>query len=113
MTEKKIRLNWIDSICLFGGVVAVLILIIFGLTEAIIAIVIVDLIAIVPTWKKIYYHPENDRAFPWFGSIATLGLYLLSVEHISFESTVFWIYLLTVNLGTGFYILIRRKQLCK
>ncbi|MCB9807186.1 hypothetical protein H6768_04870 [Candidatus Peribacteria bacterium] len=72
MTEKKIRLNWIDTICLIGGLTAIIILIIFGLTEAIIAIVFVDIIALIPTWKKIYYHPEEDRAFPWFGSIATL-----------------------------------------
>ena len=96
--EKKIKLNWIDTMCLSGGIIAVIILIVFGLTEAIIAIVIVDLIAITPTWKKIYYHPKDDRILPWFGSVVTLGLYLLSVQHISFESTVFWIYLLIVNV---------------
>lgn len=64
--EKKISLNWIDTICLSGGILAIIILIIFGLTEAIVAIIVVDLIAIVPTWKKIYFHPEYDRAFPWF-----------------------------------------------
>lgn len=66
MTEKKIQFNWIDGICLTGGLIAIVILIIFGLTEAVIAIVIVDIIAIIPTWKKIYYHPKNDRVIPWF-----------------------------------------------
>lgn len=110
-TEEKITFNWIDAICLAGGLVAIIILIVFGLTEAIIAIIVVDLIAIIPTWKKIYHHPENDRVFPWFGCIITLGLYLLSVENVSFESMSFWIYLIIVNVLTGFYIVARRKQL--
>ncbi len=67
--------------------------------------------AIIPTWKKIYYKPWDDRVLPWFGFIVTLGLYLLSVEHMSFESVAFWIYLATINVGTGVYILVRRKQL--
>ncbi len=110
-TEEKIMFNWIDGTCLLGGLAAVAILIIFWLTEAIVAIIIVDIIAIVPTWKKIFYHPESDRVFPWFWCVITLGLYLLSVQNVSFESISFWIYLITVNVWTGFYILARRKQL--
>lgn len=66
VTEKKITFNWIDGLCLAGGLISIVILIVFGLTEAVVAIVIVDMIAIIPTWKKIYYHPENDRILPWF-----------------------------------------------
>ena len=59
------------------------------------------------------HHPvrENDTVFLWFGCIITLGLYLLSVENVSFESMSFWIYLIIVNVLTGFYIVARRKQL--
>ncbi len=108
ITNKKLSLNWIDSICLWGGIISITILLIFWLTEAVIAIIITDIIAIIPTWKKIYLNPRSDKIIPWFGSIVTLSLYLLSIEHWTFESTTFWLYLIIVNTSTGLYLLYRK-----
>ena len=108
ITNKKLSLNWIDKICLCGGIISIMILLIFWLTEAVVAIIITDVIAIIPTWKKIYLNPASDKIIPWFGSIITLSLYLLSVKNWTFESTTFWIYLIIVNTTTWFYLLYRK-----
>jgi hypothetical protein len=108
VTSKKLSLNWIDSFCIWSGIIALIIFMIFWLTKAIIAIIFVDIIAIIPTWKKIYINPKSDKIIPWFWSIATLSLYLISIENWTFESTTFWIYLILVNTMTWFYLVYRK-----
>ena len=107
-SAQKISLNWVDSLCLGSGIVAIFILFFFWITKATFAIIIVDFIAIIPTWKKIYYHPESDKIVPWFGSMVTLSLYLFSIQNWTFESTTFWIYLIIVNTSTGLCLLYRK-----
>lgn len=109
-TSQKLQLNWIDTVCLIGGLAALAILIFAGLTEATYAIIFVDFIAIIPTWKKIYQNPKTDKILPWFGSFVTLGLYLIAIRNWTFESTTFWIYLIIVNTSTWLYLLYRRNK---
>jgi hypothetical protein len=82
---------------------------VFDIKEAIIAMVIVDMLVLLPTLKKIWLIPETEDAFAWFMTSLSQGSFLLSLPLLTFENSFFWFYAISANLIIGIFIRIRTR----
>ena len=96
----KIERNWIDTICLILSIC----LIMYWLwsrntTYSVMLTVIIDAIASLPTLKKSWLQPWTETLSLYFSSCIIASLTLLSLTMFTFETSIFWIYLILINLS--------------
>ena len=107
---KKIKnTSWFDIICLILSIGCICILFLIGDIEAVIATILVDTIALMPTLKKIYYQPHTEIAIMWAGSACFFLFLLLTIDTYTWENTLFWIYLFFADALTALYIFLSQK----
>lgn len=104
----KIRINSFDYLCLLLGLFCVVIAYVYGVADAIIPTIIVDIIVLSPTLRKIWRDPDTEDAFTWFLVMLSQGCILLSLPVHTLENSLFWWYVMTVNALVALLILRRR-----
>ncbi len=97
---SKIRKNWFDYLCLLLSIL----LILYWLwtrnnTNTIILTIIIDLIASLPTLKKIWLQPWTETISIYFSSFLVAALTIISLMTFTFDTTAFWVYLIVINLS--------------
>lgn len=97
--DARWRITWFDILC--GGLAAVG-LIFWRLTnDPIIAIwfaIAADIFGGVPTVIKMYKHPHTEKPFPYFLSMVSMIVTLLTITNWTVASAAFPIYILLINL---------------
>lgn len=71
----------------------------FGMREAVILMVIIDIIVLLPTIKKIWREPRTEDALAWFTTALSQASLLMSLPFLSFENAFFWLYAICANLS--------------
>lgn len=107
---QKIKMSVFDYICLGLAILIILIAYFFGVSQAIIPSIIVDMIVLSPSIKKIWIAPESEDVFGWIGAGTSRLLFLasLGVGMFSFSSSWFW-YSVIINYVVA--VLIVRRTL--
>ena len=57
------------------------------------AVLLIDLLAALPTIRKTYYHPETEDRLAWVMSLSGNGLNLLAIPAFTFADAAYPIYL--------------------
>ena len=107
---KKIKnTSMFDIICFILAISCILIFIFFWVLEAIIATMIVDTIALLPTLKKVYFQPHTETAVMWAWSACFFLFLLLTIKDYTWQNTLFWIYLFFADAFTAAYVVFFQK----
>lgn len=99
-----------DYISLAVAVYAMLFWLIFRSSLLALAIVMfVDFVGHIPTWRKIVRKPNEEGAY-MFISVAVAGLFsIFAIENMVIETFIQPLYAFVISMGTGIFILWRRK----
>ena len=105
----RISLNWFDYFCIILWVGCLFIASYIWVSEAIIPTIIVDILVLSPTLKKIWRDPDSEDIFAWVLTVFSQACLLLSLGHYTLENSLFWAYVMSVNALVA--ILIYRRRL--
>ncbi len=105
---QRISLNWFDYMCIALGVGCLFIASYFGISEAIIPTILVDILVLSPTLKKIWRDPDSEDIFAWVLTVFSQACVLLSIGHYTMENSLFWAYVMSVNALVALLIYRRR-----
>lgn len=108
---RKIQISRFDYISLFLAVGVIILLYICWMREAIIGMVLVDLLILLPTIKKIWIDPRTEDALLWFTSALSQWCLLMSISFLTFENSIYWIYAIIANIWVGIFIRFRLKYI--
>lgn len=107
---KKISLTSFDYLSLVLAIFVIVFVYYYGMREAVIAMVIIDIVVLLPTLKKIWIEPRTEDAMAWFTTALSQGCLILSLPFLSFENSFFWFYAICSNLSVWLFIHFLRKQ---
>lgn len=74
---------------------------------------IVNALAFLPTWRKIYFKPHTESTLVYFISAFRSFLSVISIHQFSMVNWLFPAYLILNNLGLGIFRMIREKKIIK
>lgn len=106
---RKIRITGFDYIAVGLWILCLYIASHFWVENAIIPTIIVDILVLTPTLKKIWHDPYSEWLTAWTLTIGTMICILLSLPIVTFESAVFWAYAMLMNAMVALYIVLRRR----
>lgn len=106
---RRIRISSFDYICLVLAILCLAIAYVYGVNQAIIPTIIVDILVLSPTLHKIWNDPRSEDAFAWICVVFSQACVLLSLSNHTFENSVFWAYVMTINALVAIFIY--RRQL--
>nr|MDD3720513.1 hypothetical protein [Candidatus Gracilibacteria bacterium] len=106
---RKIKISFFDYFCLFLALMCIFIFYIFGLSDAILATIFVDMLVVAPTIKKIYLNPYSEDLLVWITTMFTQVFLFLSIQNHTFDNSSFWIYMFFENLFVAIFIFFRRR----
>ncbi len=102
--HKIQKISYFDYICFIWALSCIGVFIFLWPLEAVIATIVIDTLALLPTLKKVFYQPETETAIMWGGSATFFCFLVLAIDNHSFENTLFWIYLFFADALTCLYI---------
>ena len=106
---SKISIGKMDIIALILAISMIFVLKYFGLNEAIVSMIIIDLLVLFPTLKKIWIEPRSEDALIWLTSTASFICFILALPNLNFANSGYWIYGITANALVA--LLIYRRTL--
>lgn len=109
----EIRITAFDYSCLLLAVFIILIAYFFGVSHAIIPSIIVDMIVLSPSIKKIWVTPESEDVSGWIGAGTSRLLFLLSLGWWMFSFSSFWFWYSVIINYIVAVLIIRRTLYMK
>lgn len=107
---RKISITRFDYFSILMALLVLIFMNLYGMKQAIVAMVITDIIILLPTLRKIWVDPRTEDAIAWFMTALSQGCLLLSLPFLTFENSFFWFYAICMNLSAGLFIHILRRQ---
>lgn len=109
---RRIRINWFDYFCLTLSIVFLAYYFWFrDVTNAVILSAIIDFLAFLPTFKKWWLQPWTETILLYlFASVSNIFA-LLALGNPTFETTLFWLYLVIANFIYFLMVFFRRWYL--
>lgn len=99
----------LDVFCQLGAVVGLILWFVFNSpVTAILAAIIIDFIAAIPTLHHSWLHPEEETPSTFFVLVFASFLTLISLERFNIASLSFAIYLLAINAAIALTIVYRK-----
>lgn len=80
-----------------------------GANHAIIPTILVDILVLIPTLRKIHDDPDTEDAWTWLLIVFSQAATLLSLSTHSVENSLFWVYVMIMNLLVAIYITYTKK----
>lgn len=112
MRIQKLSINWFDFLCLALSMWCLIYIILFqNLLNTAILTVIIDFLAILPTFKKSWIQPWTETAWNFFISWIAQLFTLLALTAPNTETLVFWWYVFVMDVLLVIFILSRRYSL--
>ena len=103
--------GWLDGVCLCGAVIGLVCLV--ALREpshAVVASVLTDVVAYLPTYWQGSTHPERESWVPYTLCGIGSGFLLPVVSWSTPAAYAYPVYLFAANIGAGFMVLIARRK---
>lgn|SRR3989338_9108861 len=108
----QIKFSKFDWVSLSGAIIALILwLVAKNPALSIIFLATTDAFGFLPTFRKSYYHPDQETLSRYIFSFVAWGLALLAVENYSVATWFYQASLLIINGIFVSLVLIRRKQL--
>ncbi len=108
---RKIAISIFDYICLFLAIVVIGIAFIWWVSHAILPTIAIDMLVMAPTLKKIWINPHSEEALAWVTAGLSLLFLVCSMRIYTFESIIFWIYDMVLNLAVAIFIIYRTRYM--
>ena len=108
---RKIRINMFDYTCLILAMFTVGIAYFYGIEKAIIPTILIDLLVLSPTLKKIWIDPASEDMIAWITTAISQFFLLLSLGTFVIDVALFWIYIMSVNAGVAAFIFSRARYM--
>lgn len=106
---SKIHITRVDIIAIVLAVLCLGVVYIYGASSAIIPTILVDILVLTPTLRKIHDNPDTEDAWAWILTVFSMAATLLSFPAHTLEGSLFWAYVMIVNLLVAAYITYRKK----
>ncbi len=106
---KKIKIDYFDKLCLFLSISCLAIFYFTWLTEAIFACIIVDMLLLFPTIKKIILNPNSEPITIRITTALMPVFLLLSIENHTLENSLYWIIVIIENVFISWLILYKNN----
>ncbi len=107
---KKIKVVLFDYICLCLALFVVGIVYMKGLSHAIIPSIIVDLLILAPTIRKLWDDPRSEDLIGWLGSGISKLFFIFSLGVVAFSfDNIWWWYVVIVNMSVALLIFYRTR----
>lgn len=101
------RLTWVQTICVLGAFIAMVLWYVFNQTELTLYISIaIDLLGIIPTIHKLYLQPASEDALAWGTATAGSLLNIFAIASWNVVDAIYPVYLLLTN-GIIFSLILR------
>ncbi len=101
---RRIRITFFDYICLWLALSCLIIAYEYGVSQAVIPTILVDLLVLSPTLHKIWNDPQSEDPFAWICVVLSQICMLLSFPTHTFENSLFWAYVMLVNALVAIFI---------
>jgi hypothetical protein len=108
MMLRRITVNKWDYIAISLAIVAIGCAYFFGASQVIVVTILIDILVLLPTLRKIWRDPDTEDAFAWILVVASQACILLSLSHHTLENSLFWVYVMSVNALVALLIVRRR-----
>jgi hypothetical protein len=110
---RRINMNWFDGLCLSLAIGAILYFLITRNTlHTVIATVIIDGLAFLPTYKKWWLQPWTETSWNYFiGGLAQLFVILSLSDMTNPETYLYWGFVLVVDMIFVLLLISRRYYL--
>ncbi len=109
---KKIHINWFDTLCMISATFCVVYYTIYqNALYTVMLTILIDILAILPTFKKSWLAPWSETAINYFFSGLSHIFIVLSLEAPTSETMIFWIYIVGINSCLVVFMLSRRWYL--
>jgi hypothetical protein len=103
--------GWLDGVCLCGAVAGLVLLVeLQEPSEAVVASVLTDLAAYLPTYWQGWTHPERESWVPYTVCGIGSGLLLLVVSWSTPAAYAYPVYLFAANTAAGLLVLIAGRK---
>jgi hypothetical protein len=73
--------------------------------------ILIDFLVLTPTLKKIWINPGSEDAIAWFTTTFSQIFLIASIGTYTFESSIYWIYIMVVNICVGVFIILRFRYI--
>ena len=110
---RKIRVNTFDYLRLFLAAGTIAIAFLYGVSQAVIPTICIDLLVLSPTLKKIWYNPLSEDIIAWITTTLSQAFLLLSLGTYTFDIILFWWYIMSVNALVAVFIFLRTRYLAR
>ena len=90
MYISRIQINSFDYLCVSLALVCIVIAYRYGAMNAVIPTIIVDILVLLPTVKKVWNNPDTEDAWTWMCGVFSTLCVLLSLSVYSREILLFW-----------------------
>lgn len=109
---KKIKIVLFDYICLWLALFVVGIVYLKGLSHAIIPSILVDLLILAPTIRKLWDIPRSEDLMGWFGAAVSKFFFILSLGSYAFSYVnIWWWYTFIINILVALLIFYRTRYI--
>lgn len=112
--QRHIKYVLFDWLALCGALLG---LVLWWLTDnplsAVVLISISDTIGFLPTYRKVYYHPEEETALPWVIGVVKYIVILFALNSFTITTWLYPAVILTVDSIFVVLMLVRQKNLQK
>ncbi len=110
---RKIHISGLDYIAIGLAILCLYVAFHFGVHNAIIPTILVDILVLFPTLKKTWYDPYSEGLSAWVITIFSQACLLLALPEITWQNALFWIYVMTMNALVSLFIVMRRQYMKK
>lgn len=95
---RKIHISKFDYLALILALFVIVCIYFYGMRQAVIAMVIVDMIVLLPTIKKIWLDPRTEDTLIWLTTALSQTCLVISLPFFTFENSFFWLYAICANI---------------
>jgi hypothetical protein len=106
---SRVHITRVDIVAIVLGALCLGIAYIYGAHNAIIPTILVDILILIPTLRKIHDDPDTEDALTWLLVMFSHAATLLSLPTHTLENSLFWAYVMCMNLLVATYITYRKK----
>lgn len=102
---RKVHISRWDILAIFLAWICLMVAYLYGAENAVIPTILVDMLVLFPTIRKIYDNPDTEDAFTWFLVVFSQLATIASFPVHTLNNSLYWWYEVFVNLLVGLYIL--------
>ncbi len=107
----KVQISRMDIIAIILACACIVYATKYGASNTILFTILVDILVLIPTLKKIWIDPKSEDIFAWMLVVFSQAATLISLEHHTLQNSLFWLYIMCENMCVAIFIFRRRRMM--